>query len=246
MSLYKRKDSPYWWVKLAHDGRRIQQSTGAADKAKAREYHDKLKASLWDQERLGIKPSRTWNKAVVRYLAETSHKASHSDDKGHLRWVDRFLNGVPLDRINRDVLERSKVSGRRAVPRTPRSTARWKWSGRFSGRLRTNWIGWTRPRGLGCCRNRNGASAGSLGTRPTGSSQRCRSIWRPWRGSPPRDGFAAFQRHGPGMVSGGSRQTDRMDSSGSGQGKTGDSGATECCRCDRDSRADRQAPEACV
>ena len=106
MSLYKRKDSPYWWVKLAHDGRRIQQSTGTADKAKAREYHDKLKASLWDQERLGIKPSRTWNEAVVRYLAETSHKASHSDDKVHLRWVDRFLNGVALERINRDVLDK--------------------------------------------------------------------------------------------------------------------------------------------
>ena len=56
MSLFKRKDSPYWWVKLNHKGRRLQQSTGTADNAKAQEYHDKLKASLWDQERLGIKP----------------------------------------------------------------------------------------------------------------------------------------------------------------------------------------------
>jgi integrase len=106
MSLFKRKDSPYWWVKLAHNGRRIQRSTGTSDKAKAREYHDKLKASLWDQERLGIKPGRTWNEAVVRYLAETTYKASQSDDKVQLRWADKFLNGVELGSINRNLLDR--------------------------------------------------------------------------------------------------------------------------------------------
>ncbi len=106
MSLFKRSDSPNWWVKLNHNGRRIQQSTGTSDEKRAREYHDKLKASLWDQERLGIKPSHSWNEAVVRYLAEMSHKASHSDDKAHLRWVDRFLGGAELKSINRDVVDR--------------------------------------------------------------------------------------------------------------------------------------------
>ena len=106
MSLFKRKNSPYWWVKLNHKGRRVQQSTGTPDKVKAREYHDKLKSSLWDQERLGIKPSRTWNEAVVRYLAETSHKASQVADKAHLRWVDRFLGGMTLGAIDRELLDR--------------------------------------------------------------------------------------------------------------------------------------------
>lgn len=106
MSLFKRQDSPYWWVKLNHKGRRIQQSTGTPDKARAREYHDKLKASLWDQERLGVKPSRTWNEAVVRYLAETSHKASKEADLAHLRWVDKFLGGLKLEQIDRELLDR--------------------------------------------------------------------------------------------------------------------------------------------
>lgn len=106
MSLFKRNDSPYWWVKFTHNGRRIQHSTGTTDQAKAQEYHDKLKASLWDQERLGIKPRRTWNEAVVKYLAETTHKASQSDDRTQLRWVDRFLNGMQLDRIDRELLDR--------------------------------------------------------------------------------------------------------------------------------------------
>ncbi len=106
MSLFKRNDSPYWWVKFPHNGRRIQHSTGTTDQTKAQEYHDKLKASLWDQERLGIKPRRTWNEAVVKYLAETTHKASQSDDRTQLRWVDRFLNGMQLDRIDRELLDR--------------------------------------------------------------------------------------------------------------------------------------------
>lgn len=106
MSLFKRKDSPYWWVKISHKSGCLQQSTGATDKAKAREYHDKLKASLWDQEKLGVKPSYLWNDAVVRWIAETTHKASQADDKSHLRWLDKYLSGVELKDINRDVLDR--------------------------------------------------------------------------------------------------------------------------------------------
>ena len=68
MSLYKRKDSPYWWIKLSHDGCSIQKSTGTPDRLKAREYHDKLKAQLWDVSRLGVKPSHVWEDAVLRWL----------------------------------------------------------------------------------------------------------------------------------------------------------------------------------
>ena len=88
MSLYRRKNSPFWWVKLVHNGRRIQQSTGTSDTAKATEYHDKLKASLWDQERLGVKPSHSWNEAVVRFLVERSHDGKpHPDDPMYFRWL---------------------------------------------------------------------------------------------------------------------------------------------------------------
>jgi len=106
MSLYKRKDSPNWWIKVSVNGRRIQQSTGTTDRQKAEEYHDKLKARLWDENRLGIKPSYTWNDAVVRWLKETSHKATHAEDVTKLRWLDTYLGGMELKRINRDTLER--------------------------------------------------------------------------------------------------------------------------------------------
>jgi hypothetical protein len=70
MSLFKRKDSPNWWVNILHNGRRVQQSTGTADKAKAREYHDKLKASLWDEERLGAHYRLVGERAAVQRMRE--------------------------------------------------------------------------------------------------------------------------------------------------------------------------------
>ena len=106
MSLFKRKDSPNWWVKLTpRNGRPIQQSTGTPDKVKAEEYHDKLKASLWDQERLGIKPSRSWREAVVRWLEETSEKATHKEDKKKLIWLHSFVGDRALDQITSDVID---------------------------------------------------------------------------------------------------------------------------------------------
>lgn len=120
MSLFKRKDSPYWWIKITHNGRPVQESTGTTDKAKAQEYHDKLKASLWDQERLGIKPRYSWKDAVIRYLAETSGKATQETDKTHLRWLDPYLNGLMLDEINRDMLE--KVMAKRIADKVANST----------------------------------------------------------------------------------------------------------------------------
>jgi len=107
MSLFKRKDSPYWWIKLTpRNGRAIQESSGTTDKVKAQELHDKLKASLWDQERLGIKPKRSWREAVVRWLEETSEKATHKEDKKKLIWLHTYLGDLTLDEINLDAIDR--------------------------------------------------------------------------------------------------------------------------------------------
>jgi len=106
MSLYKRSDSPNWWIKLAHNGRAIQQSTGTSDKSKAQEYHDKLKASLWDEARLGIKQPHSWKEAALRWVQESTHKATQDLDLMHLRWLDRHLGGLMLAEVNRDVIDK--------------------------------------------------------------------------------------------------------------------------------------------
>lgn len=124
MSLYKRKDSTFWWVKITpSNGRCVQQSTGTADKVKAQEYHDKLKASLWDQDRLGIKPARSWREAVLRWIGETSEKTTHKEDVAKLRWLDPYLGHMALADVNRDVIDTIREAKRKEA--SPATTNRY-------------------------------------------------------------------------------------------------------------------------
>lgn len=105
MSLCKRGGS--WWIDVAApNGERIRQSSGTPNKALAQEYHDRLKAELWRLAKLGEKPRRTWNDAVVRWLKESGDKATIGSDRIHLRWLDRHLNGKSLDTISRALVDR--------------------------------------------------------------------------------------------------------------------------------------------
>ncbi len=107
MSLIKRKKSSVWWIDfVAPNGERIRRSTETADRREAAELHDKLKSEVWRVQRLGDRPKRIWQDAVVRWLREQAHKASLDDDKQKLRWLDRFLAGRELESINRAMIDR--------------------------------------------------------------------------------------------------------------------------------------------
>jgi integrase len=86
-------------------GERIRESTGTEDRKLAQEYHDRLKAKCWDVEKLGGKPERGWQEAVMRWLDETQHKATQHDDIMHLRWLDSFLGQQTLATITRDLID---------------------------------------------------------------------------------------------------------------------------------------------
>ena len=105
MSLRRR--GSVWWVDvLSPTGERVRRSAGTEQKALAQEFHDRLKIELWRIAKLGEKPRRTWNEAVVRWLKEQSHKATIGTDRVHFRWLDRHLGGKSLDAITRNVLDR--------------------------------------------------------------------------------------------------------------------------------------------
>ncbi|MFT4432063.1 tyrosine-type recombinase/integrase [Caballeronia sp. 15715] len=106
MSLFKRSSSRNWYYKLYPPGGGpvLFGSTGTDDKAKAQEFHDRLKADLWDQAKLGHKPRYTWNEAVIRYVADRDGISSLETTKTHLRWLDRHLSGVELRAIDRAMI----------------------------------------------------------------------------------------------------------------------------------------------
>ena len=107
MSLYKREDSPFWWVKIPVSGRKpIQRSAKTADKKQAREFEKKLTAEVWQQSQLGVKPRYSWKQAVIKYLEESTHKSAQETDRYHLTWLRQHLDGVMLDEINRAMLNK--------------------------------------------------------------------------------------------------------------------------------------------
>ena len=103
--LYRRKDSRYWWIKIEVNGRRIQRSAGTDSKTKAQEYHDKIKAELWNQSKLKEKPNYIWQEAAIKWLQESSHKKSIADDKMHLRILDDYLRDKTLQSVSRQEIE---------------------------------------------------------------------------------------------------------------------------------------------
>jgi integrase len=105
MALWKR--AGIYYVKLkSPDGMLIRRSTGTTDRRKAQEYHDRLKAELWDLAYLKRKPKRTWDEAALRWLKEKAHKKSYRDDVTRIRWFTRHLRGKTLDQIDRDLVDR--------------------------------------------------------------------------------------------------------------------------------------------
>ena len=104
MSLYKRGKT--WWVRFtAPSGERIQHSARTEDHKKAQEYHDRLKATYWEVQKLGTKPERSWQEATVRWLKEKDYKASHSKDISILKCLDKYLGDLTLSKITRDVID---------------------------------------------------------------------------------------------------------------------------------------------
>ena len=107
MSLYRRKDSPYWWTKITIPGHApVQESTRTANKRQAREYEKRRETELWRELKLGEKPRHTWEDTVLRYLAETTHKRDHAGDRQRLAWLYPHLEGRPLDTLTRELLDR--------------------------------------------------------------------------------------------------------------------------------------------
>jgi len=104
MSLRKR--GSVWWIDfVTPSGERVRRSAETGNKVQAQELHDKLKGEVWRLQKLGDRPRRIWQDAVVRWLREQAHKASIEDDKDKLRWLERYLANRELETINRGLID---------------------------------------------------------------------------------------------------------------------------------------------
>jgi integrase len=90
VSLYKR--GGIWWIYLTHKGKRIRESAETEDRRKAQEYHDKLKAELWDRKEHGA----TLADALTIWL---KHKERSESDRSAIRVLLRHYPSRPISKV---------------------------------------------------------------------------------------------------------------------------------------------------
>ncbi len=129
MSLYERKESQNYYYKpyCPRTGKALQGSTGTADKTKAQEFHDRLKASLWDEvkteeefkeepeEEFEEKPQYLWQHAVLEYLEPRQNHSSIASIKSYLNWLEPWLKDKALDDINEALISKIKAAKQQDV-----------------------------------------------------------------------------------------------------------------------------------
>lgn len=101
MSLRKRGST--WWLDVTTPGgQRIRESTGTSNRKAAQEYHDKLKAQAWREQKLGERRTMLWDEAAKRFLDEAVDKASLKDYRRQVAFWAECFKGRPLRTITRD------------------------------------------------------------------------------------------------------------------------------------------------
>lgn len=144
--IYQRRDSRYWWISVVlPNGKRLRQSTGTENREEAQALLAKLKLESFREAHLGIKPKRSWQQAVVRYLEVKATLRSVRDVKRICRNLDPYLGDKMLTEITGDVVwficQRELAKGNKpatvnrylAVVRGVLRTARdeWQWIDNF-------------------------------------------------------------------------------------------------------------------
>lgn len=139
ITLYRKKDSPWWWCNYVVGGRRHRRSTGVprteARRAEAGRVADKL--YLKDAARQPKPPGSTItvNEAVARYMLEvTQHHANDSDEEAALT---RIADRLGRDRMVHEIADgdiTELVARRRGDPRSGKGWKKGEDYGRVGNR----------------------------------------------------------------------------------------------------------------
>jgi len=103
--IYKRDDSSYWWINATlANGKRVRKSSGTEDRAEAEAFLAKIKLDAYREVHFGVKPHRSWQEAVVRYLEIKATLKSYRDVKRICFYLHPYLGTLMLNQINGDVI----------------------------------------------------------------------------------------------------------------------------------------------
>ena len=106
-----------WHIDKRLRGRRIRESTGERDLAKAEEYLTRRLEEARQASVFGVRPSRTFRQAAMKFLQENQHLRSIGDYALHLKQLDPYLGDLPLASVHmgtlRPFIEARQKQGRK-------------------------------------------------------------------------------------------------------------------------------------
>lgn len=113
MGLYKRKDSPIWWMSFSYNRRQYQRSTGTADRRLAEAILAKVKTQIVEGKWFEIDQAKqhTFDEMMERFLREHSRinrPGAHKNDKTYVRHLSEFFSGLTLDQITPQLISEYK------------------------------------------------------------------------------------------------------------------------------------------
>ena len=101
--LFKRGEC--WHIDKQIRGRRICESTGESDLAKAEEYLARRIEEIRQAAVYGIRPTRMFRQAATKYLNENGYKSRIRDEALHLRDLDPFIGHLALEGVHMGTLQ---------------------------------------------------------------------------------------------------------------------------------------------
>lgn len=103
--IYRRPDSRFWWINATlPNGERVRQSAGTENREDAEALLAKLKLDAYRAMHFGIKPERSWQEAVVRYLTVKASLRSIAETRRNFVKLHPYLGHLMLSQINGDVI----------------------------------------------------------------------------------------------------------------------------------------------
>ncbi len=94
-----------WHIDKFVRGRRICESTGERDFAKAEEHLARRIDEARQASVFGVRPKRSFRAAATRYLKENQDKRSIADQAFHLRLLDSFIGDLDLASVHMGTLQ---------------------------------------------------------------------------------------------------------------------------------------------
>lgn len=100
---YRRKDSPYWWIKYTDaSGKPAYESTGTTDRKEAEALEAKRRLEVHQQKKWGIQPEHTFDELMVRYIQATRDEMRSPERVGYaVKRLQPFFTGKVLERLRR-------------------------------------------------------------------------------------------------------------------------------------------------